>query len=522
MPNLFSTIAGGDWRNQLTVRFSVVTGFALLLLSCLASWVSVQIERRSSLDRLEKQAVRFADILAANVATPLFTFNRENIDAVVNGFSSDNMIRFVEVKDAEGKIITAKGTARDQARIVTATRNVKYATERVGEVTLSLSTESVDESVRRYWWHAIAREALGLVLIFLVLTALVRREVSRPIQLVAHALREIASGEGDLTKRIENTSRNEIGAMAHWFNEFVDKLSLIIAQVKEAGHAVSAAAAQLSSSAQELSRGTSEQAASVEETSSSLEEMHASITQNAENSRQMEQTALNGANDVEQSGKAVADSVEAMTTIAEKISIIEEIAYQTNLLALNAAIEAARAGEHGKGFAVVATEVRKLAERSQTAAQEISALMASSVRIAQCSGELLKKLVPAIRKTAELVQEVATASKEQAAGVTQVNRAMIQVDKVTQRNASAAEELSSTAEEMASRAESLRQLIGLFRITAPDEPTKSEMSRLVRGDTRRRVSSRDFRPFEHKNISELNRNGNLHPSINEDHEFKRF
>ena len=515
-------MVGGDWRNRLTFRFSVITGLALLLLSCLAGWVSVQIERRSSLDRLENQAVRFADLLAANVATSLFTFNRENIDAVVKGFSSDDMIRFVEVKDAEGKIVTGKGTARGQAGVVTATRDVKYATERVGEVTLSLSTESVNESVRRYWQHAIAREVLGLVLIFLVLTALVRREVSRPIQQMANVLRDIASGEGDLTKRIENTSQNEIGAMAHWFNEFVDKLTLIIAQVKEASHAVSAAAAQLSSSAQELSRGTSEQAASVQETSSSLEQMHASITQNAENSRQMEQTALNGANDVEQSGKAVAESVNAMTTIAEKISIIEEIAYQTNLLALNAAIEAARAGEHGKGFAVVATEVRKLAERSQTAAQEISALTASSVRIAECSGELLKKLVPAIRKTAELVQDVATASKEQAAGVAQVNRAMIQVDKVTQRNASSAEELSSMAEEMASRAESLQQLMGLFQITESDEPKKSAMSRLGRGNMRRRVSAGDFKPLERRNISELNRNGNLHPLINEDQEFKRF
>ena len=522
MRNLFAPIAREAWSNRLTVRFSVVVGIALLLMSTLATLVSVQLERHSLVKHLEDQAIRFADLLAANIASSLFTFNQANIDTVVAGFSSDIMVRFIEVRDASEKVIAVKGSKQDSSGLVTATRDVKYSKEPVGKVSVSLSTESVDASVSRYWWYAILREGFGLLMISLVLIALVRGEVSRPIQHVANGLRDIARGEGDLTKRIEHASRNEIGAMAQWFNEFADKLSLIIAQVREATDAVSAAAAQVSSSAQDLSRGTSEQAASVEETTASLEEMHASITQNAENSRQMEQTALKGAHDVEASSRAVGESVDAMKTIAEKISIIEEIAYQTNLLALNAAIEAARAGEHGKGFAVVATEVRKLAERSQNAAQEINALTASSVRVAERSGDLLKDLVPAIRKTAELVQDVATASKEQAAGVAQVNRAMVQVDQVTQRNASAAEELSSTAEEMASQADSLKQLMALFRITASNVSQPSAGPKRFREKVLSRAPTTNLRLPVRRRGSTLKTNGVANPLLNDDPEFKRF
>jgi len=236
-----------------------------------------------------------------------------------------------------------------------------------------------------------------------------------------------------------------------------DALARTSGQVVGVAGQVSSASSQVSASAQALSQGTSEQAASVEETTSSLEQMSASITQNAENSRSMEKMALEGARNGGESARSVEDTVSAMRSIAEKISIVEEIAYQTNLLALNAAIEAARAGEHGRGFAVVATEVRKLAERSQAAAREIGGLAASSVRVAEKSKQLLADLVPAIRSTADLVQEVAAASAEQSSGVAQIHRALGNVDQITQRNASSAEELSSTAEEMAAQADAMRR-----------------------------------------------------------------
>ncbi len=308
--------------------------------------------------------------------------------------------------------------------------------------------------------------------------------VVHPLERFVAKLQDINVGGSGLIRWNEAIDRrDEIGDIARGFNEFMETLSRLIGQVHQITDAVSSASTQVSSSAQLLSQGTSEQAASVQQTTASLEQMNASITQNAENSRQMEQVALKGALDVQESGKAVSESVDAMKTIAEKISIIEEIAYQTNLLALNAAIEAARAGEHGKGFAVVAAEVRKLAERSQSAAQEISSLTSSSVRVAERSGDLLRSLVPAIQKTAELVQEVATASREQAAGVAQVNRAMTQVDHVTQRNAAAAEQLSSTADQMADQANTLLDHMKLFRSKDADLPPS-----LQTADSRRPIA----------------------------------
>jgi methyl-accepting chemotaxis protein len=301
--------------------------------------------------------------------------------------------------------------------------------------------------------------ALGLITI---------RSITQPLSEVVSAANQMA--EGDMEVSLHAHSTDETGQLVAAMRDMSLRLSQVIREVREGARALASASTQVSSSSASLSQGTSEQAASVEETSSSLEEMSASISQNAAGSRQMEQMATKGARDAEDSGTAVKDTVDAMKSIAVKVGIIDEIAYQTNLLALNAAIEAARAGEHGKGFAVVATEVRKLAERSQAAAREIGELAATSVKTAERSGELLIELVPAIKKTAELVQEVAAASKEQSAGVDLINKAMAKVDDVTQRNASAAEELSSTAEEMSAQAGALQQLVAFFRVSEEGAP----------------------------------------------------
>jgi methyl-accepting chemotaxis protein len=255
--------------------------------------------------------------------------------------------------------------------------------------------------------------------------------------------------------------------------------------------------------------------------------MTASITQNRDHSRQMEQMALKGARDAEESGRVVKETVGAMSSIAEKVSIIEEIAYQTNLLALNAAIEAARAGEHGKGFAVVATEVRKLAERSRTAAKEISELATSSVKVATRSGHLLEELVPAIRKTANLVQEVVAASTEQANGVVQMNKAMQHVDQVTQRNASSSEELATTAEELSAQAEALTQLVSYFRVEDSHERDARMQPRpgvggAPPGRTPSTAHALKAAANAHGPVAPALRPTDPAPLTGEDHEFKRF
>ena len=361
----------------------------------------------------------------------------------------------------------------DEAAVYRAATTTPFAGNSVKSLAKLIAIQNDLGNEKRNQVNAEANSSLQIIRVLLLLAIAVgvvmaffaTRSVTRPVGALARHLSELAAGGGDLTKRMEVRSTDEVGQMGTSLNTFLAKLEKIIVDVKTGASAIAVAAQQVASSSSSLSQGTSEQAASAEETTSSLEEMSASIQQNSENSRQMEQVATKGAREAEESGKAVNHTVDAMKSITEKIEIVDEIAYQTNLLALNAAIEAARAGEHGKGFAVVATEVRRLAERSQAAAKEISSLATDSVKVAENSGKLLDELVPSIKKTAELVQEVAAASREQSSGVTQINKAMAQVDQVTQRNASSAEELSSTAEELASQSESLLQLMNYFKVS---------------------------------------------------------
>lgn len=320
----------------------------------------------------------------------------------------------------------------------------------------------------------------------LLIGILVTRSITRPLSGAVQAADRMAAG--DLSQDLVVDRRDETGQLLGSMQNMTVRLRSILGDVRSAADALSSASAEVSSTSQSLSQAASEQAASVEETSASIEQMSASIAQNTESAKLTDSIAGKAASDAGQGGSAVGDTVLAMKQIADKIGIIDDIAYQTNLLALNAAIEAARAGEHGKGFAVVAAEVRKLAERSQVAAQEIGQVASSSVQLAEKAGVLLGEIVPDIQRTSDLVQEITAASQEQSSAAGQINIAMGQMNQITQQNASASEELAATAEEMNAQAGQLQELIaffrfeqgGLTRIPRPVDSLPSEHLQAVR------------------------------------------
>jgi methyl-accepting chemotaxis protein len=369
--------------------------------------------------------------------------------------------------------------------------NAKVAAGAVTDVAGAISA-----SVAVLWLGSALAVLLGATIAWRITVG-----ITRPVGLAAETIGRLARGDLDASMQVD--SHDEVGRMAAALNDMVGglrataavadsiangdlsrnvkllsehdvlgkslatmlkNLRQIVDEVTQASSNVASGSEQMSATAQQLAQGASEQASSAQETTSSMEEMTASIQQNADNARQTETLAAKAATDAKTSGEAVAQTVSAMRDIAGKITIIEEIARKTDLLALNAAVEAARAGEHGKGFAVVASEVRKLAERSQAAAAEISKLSSGGVKLAEGAGELLLKLVPDIRKTAELVQEIAAGSAEQSTGATQVNKAIQQLDQVIQQNSSASEEMASTSEELSSQAEQMQSAIGFFKL----------------------------------------------------------
>ncbi|MFP4023223.1 MAG: methyl-accepting chemotaxis protein [Thiohalospira sp.] len=358
------------------------------------------------------------------------------------------------------------------------------------------------------------------VAVFILVVTLVSRNLSRGLNKGVDFANKVA--DGDLTATVEINQQDEVGMLAKALNRMVVQLQDIVENVDLSADNIASASQQMSSGSQQLSQGANEQASSAEEVSSSMEEMVSNIQQNTDNAQQTEKISIEATTGIKQVAEAAQESLDSIRQIADKISVVNDIAFQTNILALNAAVEAARAGEHGKGFAVVAAEVRKLAERSKVAADEIVGLSNKSVKVTEDAGGLMMEIIPEIEKTSKLVQEISAASMEQNSGADQVNNAIQQLNQVTQQNAAASEELATSSEELASQAQQLKENIAYFitgekknkktkkiefksniKEDKKDDSDKKQHNHLKENrDQTKKSSGIDLKMFDNKNVDD--------------------
>jgi len=424
-------------------------------------------ERARHMESVKKSSAAAKERI--DLARPLFVSDRAKvlfaqIEQTWGAYQRDlhdslELARRKPLAERDGELVNALAKVRESADTLD---SMFDELNRQKEQRAQIANDEIEEL-----YYSSRNMMIGLigagVLLGIVLGFIISRSVTRPLVKAVEVADALA--QGDLRVDIDVKGRDETAQLLLAMKNMVGKLSRVVSDVNNGAESLASASEEVSATAQALSQAASEQAAGVEETSASIEEMTASISQNTENARVTDSMATKAASQATEGGEAVKATVVAMKQIAQKIGIIDDIAYQTNLLALNAAIEAARAGEHGKGFAVVAAEVRKLAERSQVAAQEISTVASSSVELAEKAGQLLGEMVPSIKKTSDLVQEITAASEEQSSGVSQINSAVGQLSQTTQQNASSSEQLAATSEEMSSQAEQLQRTMSFFKVS---------------------------------------------------------